>query len=486
VYATPVSAPADCSSPRLREALRAHGQEHLLAWLPDVQDARALSDVERQDRARLIAQLESLDFDLISKLFAAGRSPAHSDYAALAARAEPPPAIRLGAAGNRFDPTEARRKGWELLRAGTVGAVLVAGGQGTRLGFPHPKGMFPIGPVSGASLFQILCEKLLAISQAAGKPIPLYVMTSAATTEETHRFFGLHQYFGLRDVFFFQQGNMPAVDAESGRLLLADKGFLSLSPDGHGGLLAALAGNGLLEDMRRRGLAHLFYFQVDNPLVGMCDPEFLGYHALAGSELSTQVVAKQVPDERVGNVVSVDGRLRIIEYSDLPAEAGQRRNPDGSLRLWAGSTAIHAFDLQFLERMAAAADALPFHIARKKVPYLDDSGRLVEPAAPNALKFERFIFDLLPAAERAIVVEVDAAEHFAPVKNAPGEPRDTPESVQAQMIALHRRWLEAAGAKVARDAVVEISPLFALDEWEVRGRIGPGTVVEGRRLFGPQ
>jgi UDP-N-acetylglucosamine/UDP-N-acetylgalactosamine diphosphorylase len=236
--------------------------------------------------------------------------------------------------------------------------------------------------------------------------------------------------------------------------------------------------------MRRRGLAHLFYFQVDNPLVGMCDPEFLGYHALASSELSTQVVAKQFPDERVGNVVSVDGRLRIIEYSDLPAEAGQRRNPDGSLRLWAGNTAIHAFDLAFLERMAASADALPFHIARKKVPHLDDSGRLIEPAAPNALKFERFIFDLLPAAERAIVVEVDAAERFAPVKNASGAPRDTPESVQAQLVALHRRWLEAAGATVAHDAVVEISPLYALDEAEVRKRLAPGTVVDRRRLFG--
>jgi UDP-N-acetylglucosamine/UDP-N-acetylgalactosamine diphosphorylase len=248
-------------------------------------------------------------------------------------------------------------------------------------------------------------------------------------------------------------------------------------------MLAALDKSGGLDDMRRRKLEHLFYFQVDNPLVEMCSPEFLGYHALAESELSTQVIAKQFPAEKLGNVVSVDGRLRIIEYSDLPPAAGERRNPDGALTLWAGNTAVHAFRVSFLERMAHKAEALPFHIARKKVPCLGDDGRLIDPPAPNALKFERFIFDLLPAAERAIVVEVDPAECFAPVKNAPGEPRDTPESVQRQMLSLHRRWLEGAGAKVAPDAVVEIAPTFAADAEQVKQRVAPGTEISGRRLF---
>lgn len=453
----------------LQAALREHGQTHL-------SERAANSPV-------LAAQLATVDFDLLAELFRESQSPHESDHAALAARAEPPAAMRLSGAGNRFEPAAARQHGRGLLAAGKVGAVLVAGGQGTRLGFPHPKGMFPIGPLSGATLFEILCQKLVAVSRAAGRPVPLYVMTSAATTAETQAFFAQHQNFGLQDVFFFEQGNMPAVDAATGRLLLDEQGDLCLSPDGHGGMLAALDRSGGLADMRRRGLEHLFYFQVDNPLVEMCAAEFLGYHALAESELSTQVIAKQFPAERLGNVVSVDGRLRIIEYSDLPPAAGERRNADGSLTLWAGNTAVHAFRVSFLERMAHTADALPFHIARKKVACLGDDGRLVEPAAPNALKFERFIFDLLPAAERAIVVEVDAAQCFAPVKNAPGEARDTPESVQEQMTALHRRWLEGAGARVAADVTVEITPLFALDAEQVKERVRPGTVVEGERLF---
>jgi UDP-N-acetylglucosamine/UDP-N-acetylgalactosamine diphosphorylase len=449
--------------------LRRHGQQHLLA--------RLAAD------SGLAAQLAAVDLELLAQLFRESQNPHESDHAALAARAEPPPAMRLGGAGNRFPPAEARRRGLALLASGAVGAVLVAGGQGTRLGFPHPKGMFPIGPISNATLFEILCQKLLAVSRAARMAIPLYVMTSAATSAETCEFFAQHGQFGLPEVFFFEQGDMPAVDAITGRLLLDEQGGLCLGPDGHGGMLAALDQSGGLADMRRRGLEHLFYFQVDNPLVEMCSAEFLGYHVLAESELSTQVIAKQFPAERLGNVVSVDGRLRIIEYSDLPPAAGERRNTDGSLTLWAGNTAVHAFRVSFLERMAHTANALPFHIARKKVSCLGDDGRLLEAPAPNALKFERFIFDLLPAAERAIVVEVDAAQCFAPVKNAPGEPRDTPESVQQQMIALHQRWLEAAGAKVAPDAVVEIAPLFAVDSEQVKERVLPGTEVTGRRLF---
>jgi UDP-N-acetylglucosamine/UDP-N-acetylgalactosamine diphosphorylase len=459
------------NSAALVELLRRSGQEHLLGRL-------AASDAET-----LAEQLAALDFELIDKLYRESKNPHESDHAALAARAEPPPAIRLREGHNRYSADEARRRGNELLAAGKVGAVLVAGGQGTRLGFPHPKGMFPIGPLSNATLFEILCQKLLAVSKRAQRSAPLYIMTSSATTAETRAFFAEHNQFGLPDVFFFEQGTMPAVDAATGRLLLDEQGDLCLSPDGHGGMLAALDRSGGLDDMRRRGLEYLFYFQVDNPLVEMCAPEFLGYHALSESELSTQVIAKQFPAERLGNVVLVDGRVRIIEYSDLPPAAGERRNPDGGLTLWAGNTAAHVFNVGFLERLAHTADALPFHIARKKVPYLGEHGRLVEPQQPNALKFERFIFDLLPAAERSIVVEVDAAECFAPVKNASGEPRDTPETVRQQMSKLHRQWLEGAGAKVAEGAVVEITPVFALDAEQVRERVQSGTEVHGNTLF---
>ncbi|MCR4412077.1 MAG: UTP--glucose-1-phosphate uridylyltransferase, partial [Thermoguttaceae bacterium] len=259
---------------------------------------------------------------------------------------------------------------------------------------------------------------------------------------------------------------------------------LALSPDGHGGMLAALARSGGLEDCRRRGIEHLFYFQVDNPLVEVCGAEFLGYHLLAGSEMTTQVVAKRFPQEKVGNVLAVDGRLRVIEYSDLPDDVAERRAPDGSLAIWAGSIAVHAFDVGFLERMAQSAEALPFHRANKKVPYVDPAtGLRVEPKQPNAVKFERFIFDLMPSARNALVVEVDPAEHFAPVKNASGEPSDTPESAKAQMVAVHAAWLARAGVDVAPGVPVEISPLFAMDANELAGKLTPGMRITSPTYF---
>jgi UDP-N-acetylglucosamine/UDP-N-acetylgalactosamine diphosphorylase len=305
-------------------------------------------------------------------------------------------------------------------------------------------------------------------------------MTSDATHAATADYFRKQRNFGIEanNVRLFCQGVMPAVDAATGKVLLSSKSSLALSPDGHGGMLAALAQTGGLADMQSRGIKYLFYFQVDNPLVEMCDPAFIGYHILARSEMSTLAVAKRDAAERVGNIVTIDGRTRIIEYSDLPDDAAKQQNPDGSLRLWAGNTAVHVFDVAFLNRCSRSDDTLPFHTARKKVPYIDERGNRVEPAEPNAIKFERFIFDLLPAAERAIVVEADAAREFAPVKNAPGEKRDSPDTCKAAMTALYREWLEAAGAKVAASAPVEISPLFALDAAEVKAKIKPGIVID--------
>src|SRR6185437_14552961 len=229
------------------------------------------------------------------------------------------------------------------------------------------KGMYPIGPVSHATLFQILFEKVMAVGKRYGVQVPLYLMTSPATHDETVAFLAAHGNFGLPDesLHIFCQGTMPAVDAATGKILLESPGELFASPDGHGGTLAALERSGGLAAMHDQGIEQICYFQVDNPLVQLCDPEFLGYHLLARSELSTQVITKKLPAERVGNVVSIDGQVRIIEYSDLPAEAGERRTEDGSLELWAGNTAIHVFDLAFLERVKGDQAALPFHLARK-------------------------------------------------------------------------------------------------------------------------
>jgi UDP-N-acetylglucosamine/UDP-N-acetylgalactosamine diphosphorylase len=193
--------------------------------------------------------------------------------------------------------------------------------------------------------------------------------------------------------------------------------------------------------------------------------------------MTTQVVAKQTPQDRVGNVVTVDGQVGVIEYSELPDEVAEKRNADGSLYLWAGSIAVHVFDVGFLERMVGNSAALPFHRAHKKVSHVDDQGNMVKPEAANAIKFERFIFDLMPHARSAMAVEVDAAEAFAPVKNASGAGTETPETARAAMVDQHVHWLREAGVQVEAGVPVEISPLFALDADELAGKVERGTVI---------
>ena len=248
-------------------------------------------------------------------------------------------------------------------------------------------------------------------------------------------------------------------------------------------MLQALAESGCLADVRARGIKYLFYGQVDNPLLAVCDPYLIGCHILSRSQMTTQVAQKRDPLERVGNVVSAGGRVHIIEYTDLPESAARQTNADGSLKLWAGNLAVHVFDVDFLEAAAADPDALPFHTAHKKVPYVNAAGKLVEPDKPNALRFERFIFDLLPRAENALVVEADPAEAFAPVKNADGEKTDTPAAAKAAMIALHRRWLRQAGMQIAEAVAVEINPLWALDAGEIARKMRPGTRIERNTYF---
>ncbi|HZN32961.1 MAG TPA: UDPGP type 1 family protein, partial [Pirellulaceae bacterium] len=193
-------------------------------------------------------------------------------------------------------------------------------------------------------------------------------------------------------------------------------------------------------------------------------------------EMTSQVVRKRDPLERVGNVASVGGKVQVIEYSDLPDEFARRTNADGSLKLWAGNLAVHAMDVAFLARATAQKNALPFHLAKKKVPYVGEDGQIVEPDKPNAIRFERFIFDLLPLAARALVVEADPAEAFAPVKNSDDEPTDNPRLARAAMMAQARRELRSRGAKIADNVPVELNPL-----WD--GQLPPGTVITQPTYF---
>lgn len=437
-----------------------------------------IDELTAEEKSNLESQLESIDFEQLQRL--TGQQEKSVDWAELARRAEPPPAVKLDDANPEFSAGEALAVGEKALRAGKFAAILVAGGQGTRLGFDKPKGMFPIGPVSGRTLFQMHCDRLLAMMQRYDVSIPLYVMTSPATDAETRQYFEENDRCGLSEdqLRIFCQGTMPAVDAETGKVLLSSKSSVALSPDGHGGLVSALDRNGCLKQAEQEGIEQFFYAQVDNPLVQLCDPELIGYHLLAKSQLTTQVVQKRFAKEKVGNVVSVDGKVQIIEYSDLPDDAAEQKASDGSLKLWAGNIAVHVFDRSFLESVVGSVDGLPFHRANKKVPYVDSSGEVVVPELPNAIKFERFVFDLLPLAERAFVVEGDASRAFAPVKNAEGAEVDTAATSQAALLAMHAEWLNLAGAKIAEGVQVEIHPGWALDAAEVAKKIESGTKFE--------
>ena len=442
--------------------VRDFGHAHLLKrW-------NALS---AEDQSRLRAQIQSIDFQELANLFAGTETAV--DWAALSDRAQPPSAIRLSDTNPSVSAKEAQQCGEQAIREGKIGMILVAGGQGTRLGFDLPKGMFQIGPVSNRSLFAMHVDSLRGAMRRYAKSIPLFLMTSPATDSQTREYFQKHDRLGLKpdELILFCQGTMPAIDASTGKILMESPSSIALSPDGHGGIVSALDRQGLLKSASERGIEHFFYAQVDNPLVRACDPLLIGYHLLAKSQMTTQVVKKRFATEKVGNVVSIDGRANIIEYSDLPEASANRKNADGTLRLWAGNIAVHVMDLHFLAASAKNHGGLPFHRAHKLVPFLNDDDIVEKPANPNAIKFERFVFDLLPMADRTIVVEADAADVFAPVKNAEGAATDTPSATRSAISDQHKRWLEQAGLSVSPNVKVEINPNWALDASEVQMKI---------------
>ncbi len=449
----------------LFDTLKTHGQEHLLhGW-------DRLTPTERGEFER---QLRAIDFAELKALYAQ-----RDDKAAAL-----PPLDQIRPLKVEQPDPSAVADGEAALRRGEVAVLVVAGGQGTRLGATVPKGLMSVGPVSGATLFRIHAEKVLALSRRYGKPVPLLVMTSPATHADTEAYLLGERNFGLhgQQVGLFQQGTMPAVDLSTGKLLLEKPGKLCLSPNGHGGSLTALYDSGFLSRLKNAGIKHVFYFQVDNPLVSVCDPAFVGRHIQAEAEVSSKVVFKEQPEEKVGVLAEVNGRCGIIEYSDMPKGMTEERTADGLLAFRAGNPAIHLFSVAFLERVTTGRQRLPYHLARKKVPHWNPiTGQAVNPAEPNALKFERFVFDALPMAERWLAVEAKREDEFAPLKNAEGP--DSLEPVQAAMTAQACRWLTAAGATVADNAAVEISPLFALDADGVKAKVKNGLVVNEDKYF---
>jgi UDP-N-acetylglucosamine/UDP-N-acetylgalactosamine diphosphorylase len=241
---------------------------------------------------------------------------------------------------------------------------------------------------------------------------------------------------------------VPSFDFE-GRIMLERPDRIMANPDGHGGSLTALLASGALDDMQRRGIDTLFYYQVDNPLVQICDPVYLGFHFGSGAEMSCKVIRKLDPMEKVGVLARTDAETLVIEYTELTDECRHARDAGGELRFWAGNMALHVFSLPFLRRVSGSADRwLRFHAAEKKIPMVDDQGHPVAPREPNGLKLERFVFDALPAARTVCVVETSREREYAPVKNAEGP--DSPTTTRQALMACYRRWLAAAGIEPPR------------------------------------
>jgi UDP-N-acetylglucosamine/UDP-N-acetylgalactosamine diphosphorylase len=474
-----------------RQTLEGVGQAHVLKFYD------ALDDAGRQ---RLLSEIEGIDWPEVARLIESHvRSKPEFK---LPGGLEPAPYYpREPRAEDREKYAEARRRGETLLRGGKVAAFIVAGGQGTRLGWDAPKGTFPATPIRKAPLFQVFAEFVRKAGEKYGSTIPLYVMTSPANDAATRAFFDEHQHFGLgrSDVMIFPQAMMPAIDMETHKVLLADRGALALSPNGHGGSLKALYHSGAIADMKKRGIEHVSYVQVDNPNVKVLDPMFLGLHDLDAAQMSSKMLPKAYPKEKVGVFCVVDGRVSVIEYSDFPDELAEQRDEAGQLRFLAGSIAIHAIRVDFIESLNTAGGggefSLPFHRAEKKVPHLDlDTGREVSPDKPNAVKLETFVFDALPLCTTSVVFETDRVEEFAPIKNADasgsaGEAPDSPASSKRLQSERAGRWLQAVGVNVPRtadggvDAVIEIAPLTAIEPDDLRGVELPSSLDPGDELL---
>ena len=422
------------------------------------------------ERAELAAQAAEIDLAEIEQLnrtlvFKASGGGANLDGLA------PAPCTRLPVnGGDAAEWTKARTAGEAALRAGRVSAFTVAGGQGTRLGYDGPKGTFAVTPLKQKTLFQVFAEKIQAAGQRYGRPLHWFIMTSHANHAQTEEFFAAHKHFGLDRgrVHFFRQGRMPAVNYQ-GKIMLETKSSLALSPDGHGGSLRALHRSGALDLMKAEGVDTLSYFQVDNPLVRCVDASFIGFHLGAGAEMSSKMVLKAYPEEKVGHFCLQDGKIVVVEYSDMPVSMQRETKADGSLRYSAGSIAIHVIDREFARRMATGENgaSLPFHRADKKIMTINTAGIPVKPEKANGVKFEMFVFDALPFARNSVVIETARADDFSPVKNAEG--LDSPKTCADDQLRQFARWLQGAGQAMETDAtgrpkvMMEVSPLFGYD-----------------------
>lgn len=369
--------------------------------------------------------------------------------------------------------------GLDLIAANKVAVLLLAGGQGTRLGSSAPKGCYDIGLPSKKSLFQIQGERIRKIQRLAEKKagvaagsvtVPWYVMTSGPTRGPTEAYFQEHEYFGLKkeNVHIFEQGVLPCISNE-GKILLESKGRVAVAPNGNGGIYEALVTSNITADMRKRGVEHIHAYCVDNCLAKVADPVFIGFSASKKVSIATKVVRKRNATESVGLIVLKDGKPDVVEYSEIDtatAEAKDPKQPD-VLKFRAANIVNHYYSFSFLETIPSWSDKLPHHVARKKIPFVDTAtGETTKPEKPNGIKLEMFIFDVFPllVLEKFACMEVRREDEFSPLKNARGTGQDDPDTSRHDVMAQGERWVREAGGIVVTEGDktgVEVGPLVS-------------------------
>ncbi|KAL1958844.1 hypothetical protein VTO42DRAFT_3681 [Malbranchea cinnamomea] len=437
-------------------------------------------ELSNSEKTALFHQLSGIDPNRINDLAERATQSQHASANSQAGKLEPLPESATASILDS-DPADLERwynEGLGLIADNKVAVVLMAGGQGTRLGSSAPKGCFDIGLPSGKSLFQIQAERIARLqvlaSRVTGKEnviIPWYVMTSGPTRQPTEDFFQKHNYFGLakENVVIFEQGVLPCI-SNDGKILLESKSKVAVAPDGNGGIYKALITSGVRDDMKKRKIEHIHAYCVDNCLVKVADPVFIGFAASKKVAIATKVVRKRNATESVGLIVLKDGKPDIVEYSEIDkatAEAKDPKNPD-LLKFRAANIVNHYYSFDFFESIDNWVNNLPHHVARKKIPCVDlESGNAIKPDRPNGIKLEQFVFDVFPLVplDKFASIEVRRDEEFSPLKNARGTGEDDPDTSKRDIMQQGRRWVQTAGAHIVDEsggnAGIEVSPTIS-------------------------
>ena len=383
---------------QIKEKLEQYGQTQLL---------RFYDELDETQKQTLLDEISQIDFDLIR----ADHTPEQAGVIT------PIEAMTLDQIQENEEAF--RQEGLAAIRNCNVAAVLLAGGQGTRLGLDGPKGTLNVGLTKELFIFQCLINNLMDVKKEADAWIPLLVMTSDKNDADTRAFFEAHNYFGYNKdfVFFFKQEMAPSTDFD-GKVYLEEKGHISLSPNGNGGWFISLSKAGLLEKIKAMGVKWLNVFAVDNVLQRMADPVFVGATIQSGKPIGAKVIRKAAPDEKVGVMCYRDNRPSIVEYYELTDEMMTQKNEKGELAYNFGVILNYLFSLSELERIAG--ENMPLHIVDKKIPYIDENGNPIKPEEPNGHKYETLVLDMIQMMDGCLVFEVDRAKEFAPIKNMHG------------------------------------------------------------------